>query len=102
MLASTPIKANSDDSSRAFLQAIKNHDWANVLGFQDWEGGFDDYELYAIRAAAHPLVLVTVLDPVELFFNEKVIDTEILNKTDSDELLSFAAKKKWHSPSDIV
>lgn len=84
-----------------FLQAIKNHDWEKVLGFQEWQGGFDDYELYAIRAAIHPLVLITVLDPVELSFTERVIDTEILNKTDSDELLSLAAKKKWQFPSDI-
>ena len=94
MLASAPIGANSDNCATVFLKAIKNHDWANVLSFQEWQGGSDNYELYAIRSTGHPLVLVTVLDPVELFFDDRVIETEMLKKSDSDELLSMAARMK--------
>lgn len=102
MIASFPVKTDSDPRAAAVLEAIKNRDWGVVLAFTDWEGGVDDYELYAIRAASHPVVLVTVWDPVELFFTDRVVKTEILDETASAELLALTTTKTWHSPSTIV
>src|SRR5687768_17757973 len=83
LLASVPVKQNDDPQVMTFLKAIKNHDWPGVLSFQQWEGGYDDYELYGIRAEDHPVVLVTVLDPFELFYSERIVETEALNEVDS-------------------
>lgn len=102
LFASVPVKQNDDPRVMNFLQAIKNHDWAGVLSFQEWEGGYDDYELYGIRAEDHPMVLITVWDPFELFYNERIVETEALNEVDSGELLILAEGKEWKSSAEIV
>ena len=101
VLASVPIKENDDPQVLILLRAIKNHDWRTVLAFQDWEGGYDNYELYGIRGENHPVVLVTVWDPFELFYNERIVDTEVLDETESNKLLALAGDT-WKSPSEIV
>jgi hypothetical protein len=95
MLASIPLKDAGDPLAKTFQNAVRNHDWNRVLAFQEWDGGYDNYELYGIRSTDHPLVLVIVWDPLELFYNEKIVDTEILNETDSRELLSLTVNKEW-------
>lgn len=102
LLASVPVKQNDDPRVRSFLNAIENHDWPGVLSFQQWEGGHDDYELYGIRAKDHPVVLVTIWDPFELFYNERIIETEVLNEVDSSELLTLARGKEWKTSAEIV
>ena len=87
---------------RNFLTAIKNHDWPGVLSFQQWQGGYDDYELYGIRAEDHPVVLVTGWDPFELFYSERIVETEALNEVDSRELLTLARGKEWKTSAEIV
>ena len=102
LLASVPVKQNDDPQVVTFLKAIKNRDWPGVLSFQQWEGGYDDYELYGIRAEYHPVVLVTVWDPFELFYNERIVEIEALNEVDSKELLILAGGKEWKSSAEIV
>jgi hypothetical protein len=101
LLASVPVKENDDPQVLTLLRAIKNRDWLTVLAFQDWEGGYDDYELYGIRGENHPVVLVTVWDPFELFYNERIVDTEVLDEIESHKLLTLAGHK-WKSPSQTV
>src|SRR5688572_29552405 len=101
-LASTPVKVNEDPRAVSFLRSIKDHNWREVMSFQQWEGGYDDYELYGIRAEDHPLVLVTVWNPFELFYNEKTVDIEVLNETDSREVLALAGNKEWNPVRDVA
>jgi hypothetical protein len=101
LLASVPVKENDDPQVLILLRAIKNHDWHTVLAFQDWEGGSDNYELYGIRGENHPVVLVTVWDPFELFYNERIVDTEVLDETESNKLLALAGDT-WKSASEIA
>jgi len=102
MLASVPLKENDDPQVITFLRAIKNHHWKSVLAFQEWEGGYDNYELFGIRSEDHPMVLVTVRDPFELFYTDRIVETEVLNEIDSREILSLAEDKEWKSSSEIV
>ena len=101
LLASAPVKVNDDPQVLTLLKAIKNHDWSIVFFFQDWEGTYDNYELYGIRGENHPLVLVTVWDPVELFHSESVVDTDTLDELQSNELLRLAGIK-WKPYSEIA
>lgn len=55
-----------------------------------------------IRAEDYPVVLVTVWDPFELFYNERIIETEVLNEVDSSELLTLARGKEWKTSAEIV
>lgn len=48
------------------------------------------------------MVLVTIWDPFELFYNERIIETEVLNEVDSSELLILASGKEWKTSAEIV
>lgn len=101
LFASVPVKENDDPQVLTFMRAIKSYEWRTVLAFQNWDGGYDNYELYGIRAENHPVVLVTVWDPFELFYNERIVDTEVLDEIQSNELLALAGDQ-WKSSSEIV
>jgi hypothetical protein len=100
MLASVPLREDDDPQVMTFLRAIKNRHWKSALAFQEWEGGYDNYELYGIRSADHPMVLVTVRDPFELFHTDSIVETEVLNEIESRELLTLAADKEWKSSAE--
>jgi hypothetical protein len=95
LLASVVINHKDPRRLHEFFEAMKSHRWAEMLAFQEWEGGQDDLELYGLRCQYDRVNLVIVRSPVELYDNDEIIGIEALSEEVSQDLLAHVTEKEW-------
>ncbi|HEY0728590.1 MAG TPA: hypothetical protein VGD38_11005 [Pyrinomonadaceae bacterium] len=82
---------NPNDQSRAdkFLKDIASRRWSEVLPINEWQGGADMFELYALRCPTSRLALIVVRSPFELFDDDHIAAIETLTTDESSTLAAL-------------
>jgi hypothetical protein len=76
LVASVVLDPDSGDAAARLLAALKNHDWGNVVGFQEWKGDSNNAEVYLLACPSGVLSIVEIASPVEIWASGYVIHTE--------------------------
>jgi len=80
-----------------FFRSIKDHRWADLQRFQDWESLSDALEALAVRCSTGEISLAIIRNPQEFWDSDQLVDLEVLTSEESRQLEAFIEQNKWVS-----
>ncbi len=78
-----------------FLQSIKEHRWADLQSFQDWDSSSDALEALAVRCPTGEIGLAIMRNPQEFWDSDQLVDLEVLTIADSRQLEALLEQDRW-------
>jgi hypothetical protein len=78
-----------------FFHLAKAHAWKSLARYQDFDGGKNAAEIYALRCPAGDLTALYVRDPVELYDSIELEEWDPLDEKGAQEWTSFLPESKW-------
>ena len=78
-----------------FCEALKEHDWPELMRFDDFDPLLNALEAFAINCTWGWMILLAVRNPFELFESNEVLDCEVLDSVNGKVLGSLIEADKW-------
>lgn len=78
-----------------FLELIKEHRWADLQSFQDWESASDAVEALPVRCPTGEIVLAIIRGPQEFWDRDQLVDLEALTLEESRQLAALIEQNEW-------
>lgn len=86
------VRTESGSAEAALDAAVSQRDWLGAARWCEFRGDADEVVYYAIRCPASGAIgLKRVLSPAEMWANDKVTSSEVLDPEASSQLLSISS-----------
>lgn len=78
-----------------YIEALKQRDWQKARAYENWDLTKDLLCAQVINCPTGKGVLLLIDDPYELFFNARLMSSEVLSPEESLALNQFIKAEQW-------